>query len=88
MSSSTVLTGAVSGLDPFGDGWAVGRPGGSLELCDADLESCVMVTGPGGDVRHTLRGDDDEHLWVLTSASQVWHSSDGGAEWTLIIAGQ
>jgi hypothetical protein len=87
ISSSTIVSAAVTSLDRHGDGYVYATSDGQLHLCDAQLAACQTVAGPGGAIGQVLSDPDDPaSLYVLTTASDVFHT-EGDGSWELLIDG-
>lgn len=87
-ATSSLLAGSFRAVDRWQDGYAVGTDGGDVLLCDASFADCDEIDGPSSDaVMHVLASDDHaDEFYVLTVASEVFHTDDGGAAWELIAA--
>ena len=80
-----MLAGNVAGLDRAWGGYAYGTSSGGVYICDAALAECAEWSGPNWSaIRHLLPGSAADHLYVLTAASEVFHTDDAGATWELI----
>lgn len=87
MTVEPVVSGVVTGLDRFGAGFAYGTADGDLQRCDATFAACETLAGPkAGKLVHVLDVPGDPNAaWVLTAASKVFHTDNGGTSWDLIV---
>jgi hypothetical protein len=90
MESTTMFSAEITSIDRSGDGYIYGTSDGQLHVCDAGLVSCTYFPGPSLNVVKTALVDPDNTLMldVLTSASEIFRSDDGGATWELFAEGQ
>jgi photosystem II stability/assembly factor-like uncharacterized protein len=84
-TSDTLLTDSVTCIDRVQSGYGYGTDDGRIFLCSSSLADCEEWDGPDSEVvLHLLGGADAASLYVLTSASEVHHTDDGGVTWERI----
>jgi hypothetical protein len=87
--STNVSEQAVTALDRVGQQIGYVTTDGVIHLCDAALTECTTGPTPSTDTVIQLASEmtNPELLYLLTTASQVFRSPDGGANWELFVDG-
>jgi hypothetical protein len=89
VTASLLVTADVTGLDRVPDGFAYGTATGGVVVCNGGLGDCAEVVGPSTDAVTDVLVDPDypDVLHVLTAASELYRSVDGGLDWELLVVG-
>ncbi len=87
--ATPLVQGAVTSLDRVGQGVAYAA-GGMVYMCDEMLTSCEVGPAPSSDgvVQIASESANPTTFYLLTTASQVFRSTDDATSWDLVVDGK